>query len=180
MKRILLAILASSSLYFSACEKDENETSMEGLWYTRTESVQLLSDSKPITTYYKLFKKIDVENRRYKTYSFQKDRLTITEYTRDHERNSDIVNRSEYVYSVNGNQLLLTDSHGNKSSINHQFYGLGNKSLRLESLENVVGTDNMLQIKTSKTVLIREFPIDDSEQEVLGPDSGSGTPSEVQ
>lgn len=179
MKRIFISILAICTLSFFSCDKENESNPIEGQWYIRTKIEQVASSQAITTTLYKVYKRIDVGSKRYVTFNFTGNNLITEEYTRDLNLNRDIVIRQEYEYRVTGDKIILKDNSGKEKAYNFSFMGLSNKNLKLEFLENIMDPNEGQLSKSSKVLLIREFPIDDSEGEILPPPPGMTPPTEA-
>ena len=169
MKRTFTAILAACTLSFFSCDKENDTNPIEGQWFIRTKIEQVASAQETTTTLYKVYKRMDVGSKRYVTFNFSGNKLTTEEYTRDLNINKDVVIRHEYDYRTTDNKIILKDNSGKETSYNFTFTGLSSKSLKLNFLENIMDPNQGQISKSSTVLLIREFPIDDSEGEVLSP-----------
>lgn len=179
MKRTFTAIITACTLSFFSCDKENDTNPIEGQWYIRTKIEQIATAQATTTTMYKVYKRIDVGSKRYVTFNFTGNNLITEEYTRDLNLNKDIVIRHEYEYRVSGDKIILKDKTGKETTYNFSFMGLSSKNLKLEFLENIMDPNEGQLSKSSKVLLIREFPIDDSEGEVLPPPPGMQVPTEA-
>lgn len=179
MKRTFTAILAACTLSFFSCDKENDTNPIEGQWFIRTKIEQVASAQETTTTLYKVYKKMDVGSKRYVTFNFTGNNLITEEYTRDPNINKDIVIRQDFEYRTTGDKIILKDKTGKETTYNFTFTGLSSKSLKLEFLENIMDPNQGQISKSSKVLLIREFPIDESEGEVLPPPPNLTPPTEA-
>lgn len=181
MKSFFTILLLSVTFIFSSCEKEENDSGINGKWYVRTELTQLVNNiSQETSVYqYRLYRRNDINSKRFATYSFSNNTLIVERYGRDNDLNKDVILTEEYTYSISNNKIILTGANNTSSTLDLKFFGLGNKAVKLESKSQLNNNSNGFHSQIFKTILIREFPVDDSEDEVFGPDGGNGNPIEV-
>ena len=177
MKLLLSTCVLLGSLLILSCKKDENISTIEGQWFIRTKVEQVSTSQNTTTTLYKVYRRIDVGAKRYTTFDFTANKLFVKEYTRDTHQNKDIVISQEFEYKISNNKIVLKDNTGKELIYDFSFIGLSNRNLKLEFFEDIMDPNNGNLSKTSKVLLIREFPIDDSEGEILPPPPDFGNPT---
>lgn len=175
MKKLLFLIPILS--LFSSCEKDKNTSPLEGFWYIRTFIEQVSVGQEIVNQTYKLYKREDISNRYFTSFTFNNNQLIIEKYDRDRDLNVNTITKTEYKYRLSGQDMYLIDNEGKEKVYKFAFVGLGSKSLRLDFFDKLIDKNNDQLSLQNRTLLIRKFPKDDSEEtkEEMGHiDLGSG------
>ncbi len=165
MKKVFITLLASASIAFSSCQKEQDIVTMDGEWYIRAILEESTKRDELVSRYYKMYKRSDVYNKYYKTITFSGNSFVITTYDRDKESNKNTVSTITYPFAITGDNMTVTLPDGSTTTYNYKFYGLGSRSLQLGFINTFVNNNNETIVTTNKTVLLREFPKDDSEEE---------------
>lgn len=164
-KFVFLAFL--SFVFFSfSCKKEESELDkISGLWYVRIIAEQQVNE-KGVLAFKSYLEYKPNDNGNYATFNFHGNQVTVEE-----RRNNLAINKTDYTYAIDGNNLVLS---GSSTSEVYKMSYLGIKnSLVLDKSE--VDKNNIPF--NLKKVLVRVLPKPDKIDEEIGSEPNQGTPT---